>query len=144
MKKSDSSLIKLLRPKQLLRVINICGIERHFCVHFYNCKMSNKANIHRIRGSLNGQILILLCLLLRLLQIFKCTQDYFIMAANTMNHNQTAPTGAVWSWSILFVIKPVKVHEQMRRQTIVVVNGGKMVNLLLHCTMKYLNVDKRV
>ena len=43
-----------------------------------------------------------------------------------MNHDQTAPNGAVWCWSIVFAIQATKVHKQMKEQTAVIMNGGKM------------------
>ena len=39
----------------------------------------------------------------RLLHILSALQNAFTMEANTMNTDQTAPKGAVWSESILFV-----------------------------------------
>ena len=55
-------------------------------------------------------------------------QNTFVMEANTMNPDQTAPKGAVWSGSILFAIKIIKVHKQMREQTtIIVINSGEKV-----------------
>ena len=45
----------------------------------------------------------------------KCTPDFFfIIEANTMNPDQTAPMGAVWSGSIVFAKSATKVHQQMR------------------------------
>ena len=50
------------------------------------------------------------------------------MVANIMNHDQTAPKGAVWSGSMLFVIVATYKHKQMREQMTNVVTGGLRVN----------------
>ena len=42
--------------------------------------------------------------ILHLLHTFRCIPTTFIMEANTMNSDQTAPKWAVWSGSILFAI----------------------------------------
>ena len=46
------------------------------------------------------------------------------MKANTMNPDQTAPNGAVWTGFILFAIMATEVHKQMT----IIMNGGKRVN----------------
>ena len=51
---------------------------------------------------------------------------YFIVEANTMNPEQTAPLGAVRSGSILFAIRLE--NMVMEEQTTKVVTGGKSVN----------------
>ena len=39
----------------------------------------------------------------------------FLMEANNMSPDQTAPLGAVWTQFILFAVYAIKEHEQTRR-----------------------------
>ena len=60
--------------------------------------------------------------------------EYFIMEANTMNPDQTAPKGAVCSGFILLAILATKVHKH----TAIVVNKGKRLKLLIFLTVTHL------
>ena len=56
-------------------------------------------------------------------------QNIFTMDKNTMNPNQNAPKGAVWSRSILLAIYATNVNKQMREQMTIVLKreiGDKM------------------
>ena len=79
----------------------------------------------------------------------------FIIEANTMNPDQTAPKGAVWSGSLLFAILATKVHiKQMRMQTTTVVLDGKgdekelsevsWITLPLHIKIKWISSSQNV
>ena len=50
------------------------------------------------------------------------------MEANTMNYDQTAPKGAVWSGFILFAIYATKLNKQTNEQTTNIMIGKKSVN----------------
>ena len=52
-------------------------------------------------------------------------KNSLILEANSMNPDQTAPKGAVWSGSILFANMATKGQKQMREQPTMVV---EMVN----------------
>ena len=56
-----------------------------------------------------------------LLQLSAWLKNTFTAKTNTMNHDQTAPKGAVWYGFILFAIKDTKSLKQMREQTWIVV-----------------------
>ena len=57
-------------------------------------------------------------------------QNIFTMEANTLDPDQTAPSGAVWSGSILFTkFQASKVHKQMKEPTTIVVIGGKALKV---------------
>ena len=49
---------------------------------------------------------------------------YFCQQANSVDPDQIAPRGAVWSGSTLFAKNDFKNHKQMRKQTTIVVLGS--------------------
>ena len=51
-------------------------------------------------------------------------QTYFCIQANSVDTDQTAPKGAVWSGSTLFAKMTFKNHKQMTKQTTIVVTGA--------------------
>ena len=55
-------------------------------------------------------------------------QTYFCLHANSVNPDQTAPEGAVWSGSTLFAEMTFKNHKQMTKQTTIVVIGSLRVS----------------
>ena len=54
-------------------------------------------------------------------------QTYFCIQANSVDPDQTAPRGAVWSGSTLFAEMTFKNHKQMTKQTTFVVIGSLRV-----------------
>ena len=64
--------------------------------------------------------------------------------ANTMNPDQTASKGAVWSDCILFAIWPTKVHRQMREQTAVLWMTGKGFDWLQSLKQFFINVSYHI
>ena len=54
-------------------------------------------------------------------------QTYFCIQANSVDPDQTAPKGAVWSGSTLFAKNDFKNHKQMTKQTTMVVTGALRV-----------------
>ena len=50
-------------------------------------------------------------------------QTYFCIQANSVDPDQTAPSGAVWSGSTLFW-KMTQNHKQMTKQMTIVVTGS--------------------
>ena len=63
-------------------------------------------------------------------------QTYVCIQANSVDPDQTAPLGAVWSGSTLFAEMAFKNHKQMTKQTTVVVIGALRVKIfiLLRCS----------
>ena len=48
-------------------------------------------------------------------------QTYFCIQANSVDPDQTAPLGAVWSGSTLFAKITFKITKQMTKQTTIIV-----------------------
>ena len=59
-------------------------------------------------------------------------QTYFCIQANSVDPDQTAPKGAVWSGSKLFAEMTFKVLWQKTKQTTIVVIGALRVNALAY------------
>ena len=57
-------------------------------------------------------------------------QTYFCIQANSVDPDQTALKGAVWSGSTLFAKMTFKSHKQMTKQMTIVVIGALRVNLV--------------
>ena len=55
-------------------------------------------------------------------------QTYFCIQANSVDPDQTAPKGAVWSGSTLFAKMTFLNHKQTTKQTTIVVIGSLRVN----------------
>ena len=55
-------------------------------------------------------------------------QTYFCMQANSVDPDQTAPRGVVWSGSTLFAKNDFLNHKQMTKQTTIVMMGSLRVN----------------
>ena len=58
----------------------------------------------------------------------KTLWNTFTMEANTMNPDQTAPTGAVWCGSMLFAIKVTKIHSRWESRQQLLWMPGKVLN----------------
>ena len=88
-----------------------------------------------------------ICFILNKLTFWQnALQDKFAKEANTMNPDQTAPKEAVWFGSKLFAMRAIKVHKQMRMQTIIVLNGCKkrlkLFSYTMHATTLWLLMIK--
>ena len=74
-------------------------------------KMSNCWKSHAVAHYLTLILLLFFCPKMAICLIYSnAIKTNFIMEANTMNPDQTAPKGAVWSGFIVLVIKVIKVY----------------------------------
>ena len=65
-------------------------------------------------------------------------QTYFCIQANSVDPDQTAPRGAVWSGSTLLAKMTFKNHKQMTKQTTIVVIGSLRVKYPLLLVVMWL------
>ena len=65
-------------------------------------------------------------------------QTYFCIQANSVDPDQTAPKGTVWSGSTLFAKMTFKIHKQMTKQTTIDVTGALRVKVPVTTAADYI------